>query len=112
MRRREFMTLLGNAGAAAAAFSHFCPPSVRAQPALPVIGFLSTRSFSQSAPFAAAFLRGLSENGFVEFRNVAVAYRFADDRFERLPELAADLVRNRVAVIVTGATPAIVAAKA
>ena len=82
------------------------------QGAIPVIGLLASDAPRRFAPFLAAFLNGLSETGYVEGRNVAVEYRYADGHYDRLPGLAADLVGRRVNVIASlGGTPAILAAK-
>jgi putative ABC transport system substrate-binding protein len=82
------------------------------QPALPVIGYLSTQSADDEYKnFTFPFLQGLKETGYVDGQNVAVEYRWAENQADRLPELVADLVRRRVAVIVTGATAAALAAK-
>jgi putative ABC transport system substrate-binding protein len=94
-RRREFIALLGGAAAA-------CPFAARAQqPAIPVVGFLGTASAGPFAHLVAGFRRGLQETGFVEGRNVAIEHRWAQGQYGRVPELAADLVRRQVAVIVT-----------
>ena len=103
MRRREFIALVGGAAA--------WPLAARAQQSgMPVIGFLHVGSPQPYAPMVAAFLQGLSEAGFVEARNVAIEYRWAENQVDRLPALAADLVRRGVDVIAPAGGPASVRA--
>jgi putative ABC transport system substrate-binding protein len=109
MKRREFIALLGGGGLLLAAKVK----RARGQPAMPVVGLLGATTPHGYAAQLEAFRQGLSEVGFVEGRNVAIEYRWAEDQYDRLPALAADLVRRQVAVIATlGGNTASVAAKA
>jgi ABC-type uncharacterized transport system substrate-binding protein len=93
MRRREFIGLVGGAAIA-------CPLVARAQsPVITTIGYLSTRSPGEAKYVTDAFIRGLNESGYVEGRNLAIEYRWAELQYDRLPALASDLVRRQVAVI-------------
>ena len=105
MRRREFISLFGSAAA--------WPLIARAQqPAMPVIGFLSSRSPGESASIVEAFRQGLRETGFIEGQNLGIAFRWAEGRYDRLPALASELVSLPVTLLfAAGGPPSAFAAK-
>jgi len=105
MRRRDFITLLGSTAA--------WPLMARAQQSsIPVVGILSSSSLSAFTDLLGAFREGLKETGYIEGRNITIESRWAEGRFERLPKLAAELVKRRMAVIVTTGGSSTLAAKA
>ena len=104
MKRREFITLLGSAAA--------WPLAARAQQAVPVIGYFSARSFDAEAPLREPFLKGLEEAGFVVGRNITIEYRHSQGRNDQLVELAHELVRRQVAILVATDRTSALAAKA
>src|SRR5215471_10201839 len=104
MRRRHFITLIGAAAV--------CPLGARAQQATTrVIGVLGSATAREWAPSVAAFLRGVSEAGFAEGRDVRIEYRWAENQYIRLPSLAAELIHRQVSVIAALTTPSAIAAK-
>jgi putative ABC transport system substrate-binding protein len=105
MRRRDFIALVAGASVA-------WPFAARAQqPAMPVVGFLGSTSADPVAYLIAAFRQGLSEAGYVERRNVAIEYRWAEDQYDRVPAMVSELLRRHVAMIAAMGTPSALAAK-
>jgi putative ABC transport system substrate-binding protein len=106
MRRREFIEAVIGATSAT-----LCPLRAGSENALPVIGVLGTSGATDYNPMIAAFRKGLSEAGYVEGKNVSFDYLWADNHYDRLPELASELVRRRVQLILAAATPAALAVR-
>jgi putative ABC transport system substrate-binding protein len=106
VRRRKFITLLGAAAVWPLA------GYAQQQPTTPMIGLLGSATAKEWAPLVAAFLRGLTEAGFVEGRDVAIEYRWAENQYDRLPFLVAELIHQQVSMIVALTTPSAIAAKA
>jgi putative ABC transport system substrate-binding protein len=106
MRRRDFVTLIGGATAAA------WPFAARGQQNMPVVGFLNSAAAGPLAPLTRAFIDGLRDGGFVDGRNATIEYRWAEGRADRLPALAADLIDRKPVVIVANANAALVAKQA
>jgi putative ABC transport system substrate-binding protein len=104
MRRREFLSLVGGTLAV-------WPVTARAQQSIPIVGFLNSGSAQIQKLASDAYRHGLEETGFVEDKNVLIEYRWADGQYDRLPELCADLIKRRVAVIMAGGPPAAHASK-
>jgi putative ABC transport system substrate-binding protein len=105
MKRREFISLLGGAAV--------WPLSARAQPNMPVVGFVSSRSSGDSAQLVAAFYKGLSEAGYIDGQNLKIEFRWADGKYDRLPALVNELIERKIAVLVAvGGEPSALAAKA
>ena len=104
MRRRDFIRLVGSAAV--------WPLAAQAQAVMPVIGYLAAGSSKGDEQIAAALLKGLAETGYEDGKNARIEYRWADNQYERLPSMAADIVRQKIAVIAATTTPAARAAKA
>src|SRR5262245_54446812 len=108
MRRRDFIALLGSA-AAASLLARLPPARAEQQSGRPVVGFLNAHAINEIAGLLDAFLRGLSDYGYDEGRDVTIEFRWADGQYDRLPELAAELVQRKVAVIVGSDNPSALA---